>query len=464
MNRFSIRLRLTAWYAVLMAPTIAGLGLVAWLLMARSLRDRIDSNLDFEFHEAAERLASGLPASDPAEAPSAFHEVYHLLILDSEGRVVSRSPALEGIKPIDPGLSPGHDTEGRLSHQTAMLGPLGECRIVSGVAERRVVQIITSLASYRRGLAELGGILWTILPAGMAAATVGGYWLTGRALAPVGRMTEAARRISAANLAGRISTTGRPDELGLLAGTLNEMLDRIDLGFRAVRRFTADAAHELKTPLATIRTEVEVALAGPRSPASDAETFKSVVEEADRLARLVDRLLILSKEDAGTAIRSDPIRLDSILRESASGRPRGPSVGGLEALPPIGVEGDPVLLRLAFDNLLDNAEKATAVGGSIALKARIERGAAVVEVVDTGIGIPPAELPRIFDRFYRVDPSRSRRTGGTGLGLSIVKSVVERHGGSVGASSVEGSGSTFRVELPIRVAPGRAQASRKGRD
>lgn len=444
MNGLSIRLRLTVWHGLLMGLTIAGLGIAAWFLMARSLLDRIDASLDFEFHEAAERLAQGRPATDPAEFPSAFHQIYHLRVLDDDGRTTSESPSMVGIAPISTLPTPD-SPNGPSSHVSVKLGPLGECRVVTGRSDRGVVQIATSLESYRRELAELTSVLWTILPAGLAVATIGGYWLAGRALSPVSRMTEAAQRISAANLGERIETSGRIDELGRLAETLNAMLDRIDQSFRSVRQFTADAAHELKTPLATIRTEAEVALAGSRSPESILETFESIVEEADRLARLSDRLLILSRGDAGTAIQRGPVPLDEVLRESAASHSRGLPIAGLDALPKITVEGDRPLLRVVFDNLLDNAEQA---GGSTFLEARIEGGSAIVEVADTGAGIPAEALPRIFDRFYRVDPSRSRRTGGNGLGLSIVKAVIERHGGVVEVRSTPGVGTTFRVVLP----------------
>lgn len=445
MTRLKIRVRLTLWYGLLMTVTLAGLGVATWLLMARSMLDRVDANLDFEFHEAAERLAQGRLLTIAAELPSAFHEVYHLRVIDRDGRIVTESPTLAGIPATTastPALAGGPST-----HASVTLGALGDCRLVSGPADQNIIQIATSLKPYQRELSELTGILWTILPGGLVVGSIGGYWLAGRALAPVSRMILAARRISAANLSDRLPAAppGRRDELGLLAETLNAMLDRIDLAFQSVRRFTANAAHELRTPLATIRTEAEVALAGSRSADLDAETLRSIVEEADRLAQLSERLLILSRADAGTAIRRESVRLDAIIRESAAVHSQRSRMTGQESLPPIVVEGDPHLLRVVFDNLLENAEKA---GDVIRLKARIEGHSAIVEVIDNGIGIPDEALPRIFERFFRADPSRSRRTGGSGLGLSIVQAVVERHGGKVEVDSVSGLGSTFRIILP----------------
>jgi heavy metal sensor kinase len=325
--------------------------------------------------------------------------------------------------------------------------------VVSGTVERRVVQIATPLKSYEQDLAALRGVLWTILPAGLAFSTLGGYWLAGRTLAPVGWMTEAARRISAANLGERIEVVHEDDELGRLATTLNAMLDRIDRAFVAARRFTADAAHELKTPLASLRAEAEVALILPRSSDDYRDALRSVVEEAERLSRLAERLLILSAEDAGVELPRRSFRLDEVVREAAEHALEAADRAGLmlelQELPESVVAGDRDLIRQVFDNLLENALKYTPAGGAVRVRGRHDEGRAVVEVIDTGLGIPPGAIQRVFDRFYRVDVSRSRRTGGTGLGLSIVRAVVERHGGTADAESIPGRGSTFRVSLPV---------------
>lgn len=453
MRPASIRIRLTAWYGTLLMVTIAGLGIAVHTLMAQSLLKRVDAMLDFEFEEAAERLTAGLPAEGLTDAPAAFHEAYLLRILTPGGQTLAQSPGLLG-QSIP--LPSGGNVEKPASHVGARLGALGPCRVVTGAVGRgegcRIVQIATPLESYEGELADLRAVLWTILPAGLVVATVGGYWLAGRALAPVGRMTEAARRITATNLGERIEVANPGDELGRLGVTLNAMLDRIDRAFAATRRFTADAAHELKTPLASIRVEAEVTLLSPRSPGEYDETLRSIVEETERLSRLADRLLILSREDSGPSLPRRSIRLDEALRaaidhatEAASGARVSLRV---EDLPRVEVEGDHEMLRQVFDNLLDNAIKYTPAGGVVTVRGRSVGDLAIVEVSDTGVGIPEDALPRVFDRFYRVDPSRSRRTGGTGLGLSIAKAVIERHGGATEATSLLGQGSTFRVSLP----------------
>lgn len=307
---------------------------------------------------------------------------------------------------------------------------------------------------YAHEMEELRMVLFTLLPAGLALAVVGGYWLAGRALAPVQRMTETARTISAQNLRERIEVAQPEDELGRLAQTLNSMIGRLEQSFDAIRQFTADASHELLTPLTAMRTEVEVALRSARSPEDYQRVLASVLEEVERIARLADSLLLLSREDAGAAatVRRS-VRLDDLVREVA-----GHSKALAEAanvtlevgeLPECTIEGDPDRLRQVFFNLLDNAVKYNRPGGSIRICGRLGDQQVIIEVADTGVGIPAEELPRVFDRFYRVDKSRSRQMGGTGLGLSIVKALVENHGGRIDVESTPGRGSTFRVAFPL---------------
>ncbi|WP_406697421.1 ATP-binding protein [Singulisphaera sp. Ch08] len=449
----SIRIRLTTWYGTLLMVTIAGLGIAIYILMAQSLLKRVDAMLDFEFEEAAERLTAGQPAEGLTSAPAAFHESYLLRILASDGRILAQSPSLHGKAIPVPRVESGDPPT---SHLSTRLGALGPCRVVTGNigsdAGHRIVQIATPLDSYEGELKELRVVLWTILPAGLVVATIGGYWLAGRVLAPVGRMTEAARRISAANLGERIEVATPGDELGRLAITLNAMLDRIDRAFVATRRFTADAAHELKTPLASIRAEAEVSLLSRRSPDDYEETLRSIVEETERLSRLTDRLLLLSCEDSGARLPRQLIWLDETVQAAIHHAAEAASHARIslrvETLTCVEVEGDHDMLRQVFDNLIDNALKYTPAGGVVTVRGRCDNEHAIVEVCDTGIGIPEVALSRVFDRFYRVDASRSRRTGGTGLGLSIAKAVVERHGGTAEATSILGQGSTFRILLP----------------
>lgn len=461
--RTSIRARLTLWYGAVLVLTLLGLGVAVCLLMARASLARLDASLDFEFREAAEALASGRPAVELASGPAAFHEAYLLRVEEPRGGVLAQSAGLVG-QPLPPAPAPVlSGAVNALSHLSLDLGPLGPCRLVSGRAASAaagpcVLRIATSLGPWQAEQAELRRVLWMILPLGLLAATVGGYGLASSSLAPIGRMTEAARHINAENLGERLAVGHPGDELGRLATTLNAMLDRIDRGFAAARQFTADAAHELRTPVATIRAEAEVCLLADRTPAQYEQTLRSVVEEASRLGRLADRLLLLSREDAGAAVGYRPVRLDAVVREAVDAVSDRALTAGITLdradLAPgsMLVSGDAEALRQVFDNLLDNAVQYTPRDGRVQVRLAAQGDSCVVEVRDTGIGIAPEDLPRIFDRFVRVDASRSRHTGGAGLGLSIVRAVVERHGGTVSVESQPGAGSTFRVRLPAAAA------------
>lgn len=466
MVRPSIRVRLTAWYGAVLACILLLTFYSIYVLMKHAMVRRVDRTLDFEFEETAERLAAGHPAAGLAREPAAFHQTYLLRIADPHGRILAQSSKLAGVSLLFPVAAKGPSV---LVHRTSMLGALGPHRAVAGAAQvgeaSYMIQIATSIDEHEGELRDLRTVLLAILPAGLLTATLGGYWLAGRSLAPVQRMTEAARRISALNLTERIQVENAHDELGQLGLTLNAMLDGLGGAFAAMSRFTADAAHELKTPVASIRAEAEVTLQAPRSAGEYEESLRSIIEEAERLGRLTERLLVLSREDAGAfPERYRLIRLDDEVRAVAHLSEEAVARAGLqmsvEDLPAVEVEGDGELLRQVFDNLLDNAIKYTPRGGKIVVRGRCTEGRAIIEVGDTGIGIPPNAVPRVFDRFFRVDPSRSRRTGGTGLGLSIAKAVIERHHGAIEVRSKISQGSTFLVLLPLAKPPGPAFPSR----
>ncbi len=454
MGALSIRMRLTCWNGAVLATILVVLGLAVYLIMGQALLGRIDATLEFEFRETAERIRKGKDVLDLETVPEAFHETYLLRLTDGDGRILVQNRELRGtaMPPADV-LGPAPTFRG------AAIGRLGTHRVLSAAVDgprgNEIVQIATSLDSYNREMAELRGTLLTILPAGLLAAVAGGYWLAGLALAPVQRMTATARRISAQNLRERIEAANPGDELGRLAETLNAMVGRLAETLDAMRRFTADASHELMTPLTAIRAEAEVALQSARSPAQHAEVLRSIVEEADRLTNLANRLLLLAREEAGTGPPAPgPVRLDEALREAAEhARPLAERAGvelRVEDLHASTIEADPDRLRQVFDNLLDNAVKYNRPGGSIVVRGRCASGRAIVEVADTGIGIPVEAQARVFDRFYRVDASRSRREGGSGLGLSIAKALVEGQRGRIQVESEPGRGSTFRVILPLR--------------
>jgi heavy metal sensor kinase len=303
--------------------------------------------------------------------------------------------------------------------------------------------------------------LWTLavvfaagIPCALGLAIAGGYLLAGRVLAPVGAMAETARRITAKSLSARLPVGNPRDEFGRLAGVFNETLSRLEAAFEQLRRFTADASHELRTPLTGIRSMGEVALQRSLTLLEYREVVASMLEEVDRLTRLVENLLLLTRAEAGriplTRTVVDLCELvvsvaDS-LRVLAEDKDQELTV---QALAPVTARCDASILRLGVTNLVYNAIKYTPNKGVILVTAtRSPAGDAVIEVQDTGPGIPTAHRERIFERFYRLDSARSRETGGIGLGLAIARWAVEANGGRIELESEEARGSLFRIVLP----------------
>ena len=306
----------------------------------------------------------------------------------------------------------------------------------------------------RQTLWTLAVIMATAIPCAVGLAIIGGYLLAGRVLAPVGAMADTAQRITAESLDARLPVSNSADEFGRLASVFNETLARLDTAFEQLRRFTADASHELRTPLTAIRSVGEVALQRSLSPEAYREVIGSMLEEVDRLTRLVENLLLLTRAEAGRI----PLTQATVdLRELVAGVSDGLRVLAeeknqeltVELGGPVAVECDATVLRQGITNLLHNAIKFTPNKGVIRVAARsTTNGGAVIEVEDSGPGIPTAHQERVFERFYRVDQARSRDTGGMGLGLAIARWAVEANGGRIELESVGGQGTLFRVVLP----------------
>jgi heavy metal sensor kinase len=268
------------------------------------------------------------------------------------------------------------------------------------------------------------------------------------------QIARSAEQITLHNLDEPLPRTLTGDELEQLSLALNRMISRLRDAFEQNRRFLADASHELRTPLTALRGELENAVEQARLLPDLQDKVGSALEEVDRLAKIVQTLFAISRLDAGEAQqewrRFDLARLaaDTAGQMSLLAEDKGISVN-CNVEQEAGVEGDRARIKQVVVNLLDNAIKYTPAGGSIQLNVQARDGKAILEVVDTGIGIPAGALPHVFERFFRVDKARSRDAGGAGLGLAIVKSICAAHGGQVEVESAEGRGSRFRVELPL---------------
>jgi two-component system, OmpR family, heavy metal sensor histidine kinase CusS len=302
------------------------------------------------------------------------------------------------------------------------------------------------LAQYRKQL-------WIVLGFGLVVCVLVGHGIARRGLRPVSEIAETVRRIRSTTLDERIDLSGLPSELNALAATFNEMLDRLEDAFARLARFSSDIAHELRTPINNLRGEVEVALARARSPEEYRDLLGSSLEECLRLSRLIDSLLFLARaENPGTEIRREPLQLAGEFSTVCEFYEAAASDAGvsLQSSAPetLTVALDRTLFQRAVGNLVENALAHTPPGGAIRLEARAEDGRVLVSVVDTGCGIPPDHLPRVFDRFHRVDPARSTHAGGAGLGLAIVKTIAALHGGRAEIESRPGQGTRVTLALP----------------
>lgn len=310
----------------------------------------------------------------------------------------------------------------------------------------------------KRALSAFLVIALLLIPLTAGAAALGGRALLDPLLQPLSRLVDATREIGIGRLSRRVDEPERPAELQELARSFNGMLMRLEGAVEALRNFTGDASHELRTPLTSIRGTVQVALSRDRDPEELEETLAEVMEETEWMLHLVDGLLTLARsEEARGLAAPEPVDLSTLLRDVgevgqalAMDRPLDVRVDAPDDLV---VEGSPGQIRQIFLNLVSNAVKFTERGEVALTAAEVEGGRAVeVAVRDTGVGIPPDEIPRVFDRFYRGEAGRAHQ-GGTGLGLAIARLLVEQHGGRLTVESRIGEGSEFRVVLPREVRP-----------
>ncbi|MCX7838352.1 MAG: cell wall metabolism sensor histidine kinase WalK, partial [Anaerolineae bacterium] len=328
--------------------------------------------------------------------------------------------------------------------------------IVRGQVLAAIV-VAESLQGVTQTLQQLAILILAGMVAGLIVAFGVGALLAHQALAPIDHITQTAHTIARSNdLTQRIEAKPTRDEVGRLAATFNEMLERIEALFRAQQRFVADVSHELRSPLTAIRGNLDLLRRGALDdPAARAETFAAIESETARMQRLVQDLLLLAQADAGVPIEKRPVELDTLLLDVF--RQVRLSAGNVKVLlgseDQVQVLGDADRLKQLFLNLMDNAVKYTPAGGTVTLSFEREGDWVRVSVADTGIGIPAKDLPHIFDRFYRVDKARSREKGGTGLGLAICKWIAEAHGGRIEVQSQVGKGSTFTVWLPAKNEP-----------
>jgi len=316
-----------------------------------------------------------------------------------------------------------------------------------------IIRTARSEEKIKQELAQVLLVMVLAFPFAAGFAGIGGYILAGRVLAPINRIIERAKRISAERLSERLPVDNPADELGQLADVLNDTFARLDRSFRELRRFTSDASHELRTPLTAIRSVGEVGLRTSNNEKAYRDTISSMLEEVDSLSRMVEDLLTLSRADSGAVqLRQERVNLEDLAREvldylGVLAEEKRQSLV-MEVVESAGASADRGLLRHAIINLVDNAIKYSPPGSTVRIGVKAIRGCPVLEVIDAGPGISPEHRDHVFERFYRVDKARSKKTDGTGLGLAIAKWAVEANGGHIELETEEGAGSVFRVVLP----------------
>src|SRR5260370_645594 len=439
----NVRSRLTLWYVLVLASLLALYAGVASLFLFLSLREDFDQNL-LQDVETVEGMLTKEPNGDvslhSSHAGAAEPRIGHFIeVWSPQGSLLYRSAELQdqtlgGPPGPDEGL---HDP----SPSTMRLPNGNRVRLASSVyhvEDQRVgLRVAYSEEGLWRELGEFGEVLLLGFPIALLLAGFGGYALARKALSPIDSMATEAKKISAERLGDRLSIENPEDELGKLGNVFNDMLGRLQAAFDQLRRFTADASHELRTPLTAIRSVGEVALQDQRSPAEYRDVIGSMLEEVDRLTRLAESLLALSRADTGhVQLQREHIPLVQLARDSSS----VVEVLAEEKRQRIDIEGDAnlvvsvdrLILRQAIVNLLDNAIKYSPLGSQILV--RVQSGGdkqVLLDVIDQGPGIPNEHQPHFFDRFYRVDQARTRQWDGAGLGLSITRWTVEAHGGGI---------------------------------
>jgi len=459
----TLRVRLSAVYVAVFGMLLVALSVVSY----RELAARLDDDASVHLAELAEGLhgfiqVTGDGATIKFDATDASQSSFvdeatdnYAIYAAESGLLLRKSPGFELLGlPSTPAYAKALSSH---SENVDVQTTTGRFRVASSVGgrpdHRYVLQVAKSLATEDTALKRYQDFLLRWVPVALVTAALATWWLAGFALAPLAKVAARARDIDITNLAARLPLRGANDELDHVAASFNETLARLEQAVGDMRQFSAALAHELRTPLAALRGELELDLR--RIGAADARrnAIGSQLEELDKLKRFIDQTLMLARAESGQIhLKSAPVDLAALgaalvdqlvpVAESRNIELRA------EAATPISVEGDAGWLERMVLNLVDNALKYTPEGGTVILRVRPARGGGEIEVQDTGVGMTAAVAPHIFDRFYRADPARSSEPPGAGLGLSLVKWIVDAHYGHIHVNSQPSAGSTFTVWLP----------------
>jgi two-component system heavy metal sensor histidine kinase CusS len=451
----SIRVRLTLWYSLVLLAALSLFGYGIWLTASHRLMASVETSLLEQSKGVVTVIQNEFDPAHPEQLQEELSEYAEatpdgnlIEVRDPNGRQILASKMVALYRPGVNQSALGVQKTGHHRYRTYQT-----TATVKGAKFHVLVAI--PLRETQNILRQLRILLLSAIPAVLLIAASGGYWISRRALAPVDHITQAARSIGIQNLSQRLTVPSTGDELQRLSATWNDMLARLETAVKRLSQFTADASHELRTPIALIRTTAELALRRERSPESYREALREIVAESERTARLVEDLLLLARADAGLpALPLENLELTPLVRDICEqgqvlAAQRQLQISAEVPEKPVIIQANHPALRRLLLLLVDNAVKYTPAGGRIIVSVLHDPSSATVAVRDTGVGIPDSALPHVFERFYRADDSRNRDTGGAGLGLSIAQWIAERHHASLEAESVVGQGSTFRVRFPL---------------
>ncbi|HEX3941141.1 MAG TPA: ATP-binding protein [Acidobacteriaceae bacterium] len=461
LRKLSIRVRLTLWYSLVFGMALLALGCASLWMVHRAVSELESKELQ-ERVRSVQRFLDARPAGEnPAqlrEAIKAAYDVSHgdkwLQVIDQHGLWLYRSPHVAAVYPalVLPQNAGRQETyftyEVDSIHVRALIQPIE----VRGI--RYTVQTGLTMNKSLAILSDFRAHLLFLVCLSFLVSSLAGYFMSGKALAPIAAITAEAQRINDKNLNSRLPHLDRQDELADLSNTLNQMLGRIEAGYQSVRSFTANAAHELRSPVALQRAAVEVALAFPREPGYYRDTCQRVLDASLEMSRRIDQLLALARADAGVAVlKCEPVNLPDLLEEAAEEWAERFAESGIRFAcqaneSELWIAGDFVALKGLLHGLLENAWRYTPQGESVVLALTVRDGAAEVSVADTGIGIAPEDQKRIFERFCRFASPLHGEFSGSGLGLALAQWVAGRHHTAITVASALGQGTRFSIVFP----------------
>lgn len=460
-----IKWKLTLWYSLILALILIVFSSGVYIYFKNSLQKSIDAKIK----SIADVLSSSILETHGANVFSNFERYLEdvlgkkpkgkfIQIMDSSGRIGAKMSDIDTENLPTSFTSLERALKGEVVYETIEYQSKYRVRtVIVPIMDKNkitsIVQVGTSLEDFDETMKRLLIIFLISIPTSIAITTVSGYFLARKALKPVDKIRRAAIKISSSNLDERIDIGEKKDELARLATTFNDMIERLKDSFHRINQFSIDVSHELKTPLTILKGETEVALRKDRDTSEYKKILKSNLEEIDRMTKIIDDLLLLSKAETNNIVISkEDIAIKDLIVDICMNMEIFAKNKGVELIlghiDDVNLKGDEIKLRRMLSNIIENGIKYNLDGGKVEVYSSLNNGYINIYIMDNGIGIPESDLKFIFDRFYRGDKSRKRETG-SGLGLSISKWIAEAHKGTIEVKSAPSEGSVFIVKLPL---------------